>query len=37
MKIFEVKDIDNFVGHWKQYYLFGKKIYTKFICLYKYR
>lgn len=36
MKIFEIKDNSNFVGHWKHYYLFGKKIYTKFICLYRY-
>lgn len=36
MKIFEVKEDRNFVGRWKSYYLFGKKIYTKIICLYRY-
>lgn len=36
MKIFEKKVVDNPIGVWHQYYLFGKKIYTKLIGLYKY-
>lgn len=36
MKIFEVKDDINIVGHWKDHYLFGKKIYTKLICIWIY-
>lgn len=36
MKIFEVRDYKNVVGWWKEYYLFGKKIYTRLVGLYKY-
>lgn len=36
MKIFEKKDDKNLVGHWIHYYIFGKKVYTKFVCLWKY-
>lgn len=37
LKIFEKRIIDNHIGVWYQYYLFGKKIYTKFIHLYRYK
>lgn len=37
MKIFEKRDDKNLAGHWIHYYLFGKKIHTKLVCLYKYR
>lgn len=35
MKIFEKRTINNFVGIWYEYYLFGKKIHTKLVGLYK--
>ena len=37
MKIFEKKEVKNLIGHWNEYYLFGKKIYTKLVCIYKYQ
>lgn len=37
MKIFEKRDYKNFVGHWIHCYLFGKKIHTKLVCLYRYK
>lgn len=37
MKIFEKRIDDNIIGRWHDYYLFGKKIYTKFIHLYRYK
>lgn len=37
MKIFEKRVVDNIVGKWHEYYLFGKKVYTKLICLYRYK
>lgn len=36
MKIFEKRIVDNHVGRWNEYYLFGKKIRTKLVGLYKY-
>ena len=36
MKFFEKRIDDNCIGCWYHYYLFGKKIYTKLIHLYKY-
>ena len=36
MKIFEKRIIENPIGRWNQYYLFGKKIYTKLVYLYRY-
>ena len=36
MKIFEKREVKNFVGCWNEYYLFGKKIYTKLVHIYKY-
>lgn len=36
MKIFERRYIDNPIGRWVQYYIFGKKVYTKLIGLYRY-
>ena len=36
MKFFEKKVIDNPIGVWHEYYLFGKKIYTKLVGLYRY-
>lgn len=35
MKIFEKCDDINPVGHWIHYYLFGKKIYTKLVSIYR--
>ena len=35
-KIWRVEDDNNIIGHWKHYYLFGKKIHTKFICIWRY-
>ena len=37
MRIFEKRHIENVVGHWVEYYLFGKKVHTKLVCLYKYK
>lgn len=37
MKIFQKKIQENIIGKWEHYYIFGKKIHTKLICLYKYR
>lgn len=37
MKLFEKRVDKNLVGCWHHYYLFGKKIYTKLICLYRYK
>ena len=37
MKIFEKRVSDNVIGCWYHYYLFGWKIYTKLVCLYKYQ
>lgn len=37
MKIFEIKDVYNWVGNWREYYLFGIKIHTKLVCLYRYK
>lgn len=36
MKIFEKREVKNLAGHWIDYYLFGKLVYTKCVCLYKY-
>lgn len=36
MKIFEKRIKENIIGIWHEYYLFGKKIKTKLVCLYKY-
>lgn len=35
-KIWRVEDDDGLVCHYKHYYLFGKKIHTKLICIYRY-
>ena len=35
-KIFEKRVVDNPIGVWHEYYLFGKKIHTKLIGLYRY-
>lgn len=35
-KIFEKRVVDNPIGRWNEYYLFGKKVYTKLIGLYRY-
>lgn len=35
-KIFEKKTIKNYIGHWEEYYLFGKLVYTKLKGLYRY-
>lgn len=37
MKIFEKRYVKNVIGCWVEYYLFGKKIYTDLVCLYKYQ
>lgn len=37
MKIFEKRHVKNLAGHWIEYYLFGKKIRTSLVCLYKYK
>lgn len=37
MKILEVRDCKNVVGWWQEYYFFGKKIYTRLVCLYRYK
>lgn len=37
MKIFEKREVKNLVGCWNEYYLFGKKIHTKLVCLYRYK
>ena len=37
MNIFEKRIDDNVIGCWYHYYLFGKRIYTKFIRLYLYK
>jgi hypothetical protein len=37
MKIFEKRDVKNLVGHWVEYYLFGKKIKTKLMYIYRYK
>lgn len=36
MKIFEKRRVENLVGAWVEYYFFGKKVYTKLVCLYRY-
>ena len=36
MKIFEKKSVENYIGCWEEYYVFGTKVYTKLVCLYKY-
>lgn len=36
MKFFEKKLVENYIGCWEEYYLFGRKVYTKLVCLYKY-
>lgn len=36
MKIFEKRKFVNCIGIWHEYYLFGKKIYTKLAYLYRY-
>ena len=33
-KIFEKKTVKNYIGHWEEYYLFGKLIHTKLKGLY---
>ena len=37
MKIFEKRIVDNVIGCWYQYYLFGKKIHSKLVHLYRYK
>lgn len=36
MKIFKIIDDKNPAGHWRHYLLFGRKVYTKLIALYRY-
>lgn len=36
MKIFEKRHIQNLAGHWVEYYIFGKRVYIKRVCLYRY-
>lgn len=36
MKIFNTKIEKTIIGEWKHYYVFGRKVYTKLICLYRY-
>lgn len=36
MRIFEKRKVENAVGCWLDYYIFGKLIYTKLVCLYRY-
>ena len=36
MKIFEKREVKNLIGCWNEYYIFGKKIHTKLVCLYRY-
>lgn len=36
MKLFYTKIEKSIIGEWKSYYVFGKKIYTKLVCLYRY-
>lgn len=35
-RIFRIDTDKNLAGEWKHYYLFGKKVRTKLVCLYKY-
>lgn len=35
-KIFEKVDRKNVIGYWIDYYLFGFKVKTKLVCLYRY-
>lgn len=37
MKIFEKRKVVNWAGCWNEYYLFGKKIYTKLVYLHRYK
>lgn len=37
MRIFETKIEETIAGKWKHYFLFGRKIKTKLLCLYRYR
>ena len=37
VKFFEKRVVDNFVGCWYEYYIFGKKVYTKLVRLYEYK
>ena len=37
MKVFEKRVVENVVECWNEYYLFGKKIHTKLVGLYRYK
>ena len=36
MRIYEKRYVENIEGYWIYYYIFGKLVYTKCVCLYWY-